>query len=132
MGQVVESTASSDASPSTAFLVELERAWALLRLYGEQHPAFRQRAELAAAAASQPLRIGVGPKGFLSDSANTAEDELQPLAKRLSAMGVVGLVVAAGLSVDHITALVQALQDAERSRTNIQLVMARIANATGG
>ena len=132
MGQVAESTASSDASPSRAFLVELERAWALLRLYGDQHPAFRQRAGLAAAAASQPLRIGVGPKGFLSDSANTADDELQPLAKRLSGMGVVGLIVSAGLAVDHITGLVQALEEAERSRANIQLVMVRIANATGG
>ena len=132
MGQVAESTIS-DASPSTAFLVELERAWALLRLYGEQHPAFRQRAELAAAAVSQPLRIGVGPKGFLTDSAaTTTEDELQPLAKRLSGMGVVGLIVATGLSVEHITALVQALQDAERSRANIQLLVARIANSTGG
>lgn len=130
MGQVAESTIS-DASPSTAFLVELERAWALLRLYGEQHPAFRQRAELAAAAVSQPLRIGVGPKGFLVESA-TAEQDLQPLAKRLSAMGVVGLIVATGLSVEHITALVQALQDAERSRANIQLLVARIANSTGG
>lgn len=132
MDQVVEST-TSDASPSTAFLVELERTWALLRLYGEAHPAFRQRAELAAAATGpQPMRIGVSPRGFLADTATISNDELQPLAKRLTTMGVVGIVVATGLTADHVIAVVRALQDAERSRGNVQMVIARIATATDG
>lgn len=131
MSQVAESEVS-ETSLSTGFLVELERTWALLRLYGEAHPAFRHSAERVAAAASQPLRIGVSPKGFLAGATTICTDELQPLAKRLTAMGVVGLVATGGLTADHVAALVGALHDAEKSRGNVQLVITRITTATEG
>src|SRR5579859_3379393 len=104
-------TSAPDTTPSTTFLVELERTWALFRLYGGEHPAVKKRSEATAAAMTGPIRVGVNTKGFTTDAAPLVHDDLQPLARRLIGMGIVGLTIEPGLSPKDIRELVRALHE---------------------
>src|SRR5690242_16503949 len=133
MGFMAETAATTAPdTASTTFLVELEHTWALFRLYGGEHPAFKKRSEAAAACVAGPIRVGVSPTGFIADTATLVHDDLQPLARRLVGMGIVGLTIEPGLSSQDVGALVRALHESERARSNTQAVGARISNATGG
>src|SRR5438270_13547363 len=112
MGFMAETAATTapDTAASTTSLVELEHTWALFRLYGGEHPAFRKRSEAAAASIAGPIQVGVNPKGFTADTATLVHDDLQPLARRLVGMGIVGLTIAPGLASQDVGALVGARQ----------------------
>lgn len=115
---------------STRFLTELETLWSLLRLYGSAHPAFRRGADAAIAALSRPLRVSVSPKGFTVGKIMLEHATLAPFAQRLRSMGLVGLVMEPGLTAPQVTALVEALHEADRTHAAGPAVAEKIAAAT--
>jgi hypothetical protein len=127
--------AGGGAASTTKFLVELATTWTLLRLYGTEHPAFRRGAEAAANAIDRPARVSINPRGFTPSPAD-APPEMQMLAQRLRAMGLVGLTIEPGISADQVQALVLVLEEADRSRGGAagrgEVVIDKIAGATGG
>src|SRR5436190_1537929 len=87
-----QTTTPTSLTSTTKFLVELATTWTLLRLYGTEHPAFRRGAEAAAQAIDRPGRVSINPRGF-TPSPKDPPAELQMLAQRLRAMGLVGLTI---------------------------------------
>jgi hypothetical protein len=130
-------TQSPPAPPSavdgpTRFLVELENTWTLLRVYGTEHPAFRRSAEAAAGAIERPGRISISPRGFSVGAAPVANANLLPFSRRLRLMGLVGLTMEPGLTPAQAVSLVLVLNEADRTKGNVDAVIARIAAATAG
>ena len=122
--------AGSDAS--TKFLVELDNAWTMLRLYGTEHPAFRRSVDAAAAAVERPGRVSINPTGFVHGKTPVANANLKALAHRLRSMGLVGLATEPGLTAPQVTALVLVLNEADRNRGSADAVVEKIAAASGG
>ena len=118
--------------PSTRFLVELDNAWTMLRLYGTEHPAFRRSVDAAAAAVEKPGRVSINPTGFVQGKTPVANANLRPLAHRLRSMGLVGIATEPGLTAAQVTALVLVLNEADRSRGTTDAVVEKIAAASGG
>jgi hypothetical protein len=130
-------TRSPPAPPSAAdgptrFLVELENTWTLLRVYGTEHPAFRRGAEAAATAVERPGRVSINPRGFTVGSSPVANANLLPFSRRLRSMGLVGLTMEPGLTPAEVVSLVLVLNEADRTKTNADAVVEKIAAATGG
>ena len=90
MSEATPTSAAAADDPSTRFLVELENAWTLLRLYGTEHPAFKRGAEVAAAAIERPSRVSINPRGFTPSNPGFAKDTLRVFAQKLRSMGLVG------------------------------------------
>ena len=114
------------------FLVELENAWTLLRVYGTEHPAFRRSAEATAAAVDRPGRVAINPKGFAIGAAPVENANLFPFSKRLRSMGLVGLAMEPGLSPDQVVSLVLVLHEADRTKAPADTTVEKLAAATGG
>jgi hypothetical protein len=132
MSEASPTSAAGDGS-STRFLVELENAWTLLRLYGTEHPAFKRGAEAAAAAIERPARVSINPRGFSPSNPGVGvRDTLRVFAQKLRAMGLVGLTMEPGLTPAQVLSLVNVLSDADRSRGTADAVVEKIAAATGG
>jgi hypothetical protein len=119
-----------DVDASTRFLVELDRAWSLYRLYGEAHPAFRHSAAAVAASADGKLQISISPKGFSVGRVRIGEDGLLALAQRLRRMGLVGLAIEKELTAAQGCALILALHEADRRRRGGEAAALSIALAT--
>jgi hypothetical protein len=117
---------------STKFLVELDNAWTMLRLYGTEHPAFRRSVDAAAASVERPGRVSINPTGFVHGKKPVDHANLRPLAQRLRSMGLVGIATEPGLTAAQVTALVLVLNEADRSRGSADAVVERIAAASGG
>ena len=115
---------------STHFLVELENAWTLLRLYGTEHPSFRRGAEAAATAIHRPARVSINPRGFSPSNPGVHADTLRVFAQRLRGMGLVGLTIEPGLTAAQVLSLVLVLNEADRGRGNADAVVEKIAAAT--
>ena len=131
MSQATPTPAADDAS--TRFLVELENAWTLLRLYGTEHPAFKRGAEAAAAAVDRPARVSINPRGFSPSNPGVGvRDTLRVFAQKLRSMGLVGLTMEPGLTPAQVLSLVNVLSEADRSRGTADAVVEKIAAATGG
>jgi hypothetical protein len=118
--------------PSTRFLVELDNAWTMLRLYGTEHPAFRRSVDAAAASVEKPGRVSINPTGFVHGKKPVDNANLRPLAQRLRAMGLVGIATEPGLTAGQVTALVLVLNEADRNRGTAEAVVEKIAAASGG
>ena len=123
-------TSDSAVDTSARFLGELDNLWSLLRLYGTTHPAFRRSAESTAAAASRPLRVSLSPKGFTVDKTTLDDPLLLAFSRKLRSLGLVGLAVEQGLKAGHVTALILALDEADRTHVSGPPVADRIAAAT--
>jgi hypothetical protein len=120
------------ADPATRFLVELDNAWTMLRLYGTEHPALRRSAEAAAAAIEKSGRVSIDPRGFSVGKKPVDNHNLTPLAHRLRAMGLVGLATEPGLTPAQVVSLVLVLNEADRSRGSADAVVEKVSAATGG
>src|SRR5688572_24722801 len=131
MSQAAPPTAPA-ADASTRFLVELENAWTLLRLYGTEHPSFRRGADAAANEIDRPARVSINPRGFSPTKPGAPNETLKVFAQRLRAMGLVGLTMEPGLTPAQVIALVLVIVEADRSRGNADAVVEKIAAATGG
>ena len=131
MSQTPPPNPPADDAP-TRFLVELENAWTLLRVYGTEHPAFRRGAETAAASVERPGRVSISPKGFTTSKPGVSAETMRAFARRLRAMGLVGLTMEPGLTPAQVVALVLVLSEADRSRAGAEAVVEKIAAATGG
>jgi hypothetical protein len=133
MSQAPPTPAPAADDASTRFLVELENAWTLLRLYGTEHPAFKRGAEAAAAAIERPARVSINPRGFSPSNPGVGvRDTLRVFAHKLRSMGLVGLTMEPGLTPAQVLSLVNVLSEADRSRGSADAVVEKIAAATGG
>src|SRR5688500_14854131 len=103
------------AAGSTRFLVEFATAWTALRLYGAEHPAY-QRAIASAAGVvdGAAVRVSIAPRWFAPVPPD-APAELAHLAKRLRAMGLIGLTITSGLTAAQVHALVLVLEENDRT-----------------
>src|SRR5205809_5393582 len=129
MGHAAPPTASP-ADPSARFLAELENLWTLLRVYGTEHPAFQRCASAAAGALTRQLRVSVSPEGLTVGKSVLNDATLRAFAHRLKSMGLVGLVVDPGMTPAAITALVQSLNEADRSHLSGAAVVEKLAAAS--
>lgn len=130
MVQAAQTTASAVES-STRFLVEIENLWTLLRVYGTEHPAFRRGAAAASSTLTQPFSVSVSPKGFTLGKAVLDDAGMLTFSRRLRAMGLVGLAAQPGLTAAEVTALVMALDAADRGHLAGAAVVEKIAAASG-
>jgi hypothetical protein len=126
------SPASGSATAGTRFLLELENTCAILRVYGEEHPAFRRSADAAAANAVAPLHISISSKGLAIDKTAVDEPSLARFSKLLRRFGLIGLDVETRPTASQITSLVIALGELERAPPATAEVIQRIAQASGG
>src|SRR5688500_3890501 len=108
MTQATAAAARSAGAPAAApaptrFLAELATAWTLLRLYGAEHPSYQRAvASAALAVAGRGERASITPRGFSPSPPETPTEQgqLAQLAKRLHAMGLVGLTISPGLTAE--------------------------------
>ena len=129
MGQSAQPT-GTPADLSLRVLAEIENLWTLLRLYGTTHPAFKRGAANAAAALSQPVRVSISPRGFTVGKTALDDPTLATFSHRLRAMGLVGLVMEPGLTAGQVTALVLALDQADRTHLAGAAVVEKLGAAT--
>lgn len=121
---------ASPIDAASCVLGELAGACSALRLYGPEHPAFRQRAAAVVGSLPGPIEVAVSPAGFAVGDSPIANPDVFPLSKRLRSLGLVGLSLQPGLTAAHVESLMQALDEVERSHAAGQEVCDRIAAAT--
>src|SRR5947209_12161395 len=83
--KLMEQTAQTNPSAldaATRFLSELDKAWSILRLYGTDHPAFRQSIEAAAAILNTPWHVSISPRGFAVEKSPVGADNLYDVSHR--------------------------------------------------
>jgi hypothetical protein len=139
MTQATAAAARSASGPAAAgatrFLVELATACTALRLYGAEHPAYQRAVASAAGAVDGTVaRMSITPRGF-SPSPPETPAELVQLAKRLRAMGLVGLTISPGLTAEQVHALVVVIEQGDRSSAaaaKANAMVEKIATASGG
>src|SRR5687768_3489754 len=126
------STSPAASAAATRFLLELENTCSILRVYGQEHPAFRRSADAAAASSVSPIHISVSSRGLAVDKTPVDEPNLARLARLLRTFGLIGLDVEGRLTAAQVTSLVLALDELERAPQSTSAVMDRIARASGG
>jgi len=131
MDQAAQTTVS-EVEIATRFLVELHNVCSLFKLYGSEHPAFRQHAQTAASSLTRPLRISIAPDGFSTGQSPITHDNLMPLARRLRSLGLVSLNVECGLTAADLLGMVLVLQEVDQSGASGDVVANGIAARTGG
>src|SRR6185503_11120230 len=126
-----EAHAPTSSGPAH-FLAEFDTVCSLFRLYGQEHPAFRRTAELAAASATPGIRVSITSKGFAANDAPIDDPKLVAFAQRFRKLGLVGLTVNSQPTAAQITDLVIALRDLQRDHATAEAAVQRISQACDG
>src|SRR5687768_2859832 len=126
------STSPAASAAATRFLLELENTCSILRVYGQEHPAFRRSADAAAAGSVSPSHISVSSRGLAVDKTPVDEPNLARLARLLRTFGLIGLDVESRLTAAQVTSLALALDELERAPQSTAAVLDRIGRARGG